>query len=540
MKKYAVFILFLFTLITVKANDITLDLVCQNNEIMVNEKLSCELIVDSNIEISSIDFNYDSDISLTFFENDNTLNQEDNSISIAFKDSLKAPKAYHLLKIEGKANQVMNSHIILQNIRINDTISIDNIIKEIMVKEINCNTNISDITIDGVSLNGFNPSVNRYEDIITHKPLVFIDTKGRDNNASITGVGASFLREGIKTEINIRVTCPNSVPNIYTIVATYIKEDEKVKEASLKNRDATIKSLELYDGDKKLDFSFNNEKTSFRIKIDSSISKILVKATLNNDKSSFIDEYAPGEYDINYGDNIIELRTRSENDDTLIYTINVTKDDDRSGDNTLALLSINGKVIDLEKNKFDYDVVLDNNISKTKVLAKAANNKAKVVYNDINLYEDNNILTIKVIAENKKEREYRIRIVREEKLLGDKTELVSSNIKKESIIENILIDGYHLPFQKDVHEYDLNIDKDVDKLSFTLSPDDIDAEILNNENLVDNSTIIIRVKANNELSYIIHIHKDDRNDSNYIIWYIIFGLCVIVIPVLAFILTRKK
>ena len=77
--------------------------------------------------------------------------------------------------------------------------------KKINVKEekiLSSNNKLTDITIDGVSIKSFNPNINRYEGIIIHKPVIFVDIKGNDPNATVTGVGSSFTYFVIKKTLN--------------------------------------------------------------------------------------------------------------------------------------------------------------------------------------------------------------------------------------------------------------------------------------------------------------------------------------------------
>ena len=297
--------------------------------------------------------------------------------------------------------------------------------KTINKTELSSNNRLEDITIDGISVNGFSPDINYYSNIIVKKPVVFVDIKGQDDKATVTGVGMVFCREGVETKIDVNVTSEDGHINIYTLSVTYVKE-------IIKSVDASIDKIELYNKDTKLDFTFDKDKSSFKIQVDSNIEKVLVKASLSNDKASFIDGYEPGEFKLNYGDNIIELRSMSENGDTRIYKINVIRSDNRKSDNTLKELIINDNKIELIKDKYNYEVNVSFDTRKTIINAKTTDKNAKVVFKNIDLYEGNNSLVIRVVAENEKTKEYRINIKREEKV----KDLPIESIQVEDVKEN--------------------------------------------------------------------------------------------------------
>ena len=533
MKKIVVLIFCVLTFITVKADNPTLVLDCEKEEIYTDEKVLCDLKINfSDYEITNISFDYETNLNLSFIENNNTIVKDNSSINISYQEALKNGNSTIVLKIEGTSTNPINSSIQIKNIKVNNDISLNNIVKNVVVKErrvLSSNASLTDITIDRVSIDGFNSTKYRYDNIIVNNPIIFIDIKGKDEKATVTGVGSSILKENTPTEINIQVVAEDKTTNTYTLVVTYKKEQEK-------SNDATLSSIELYNGNEKIDFAYNKDETSFKIKVDGKISRISVRATLNNEKASFIDGYAPNSYNLDYGNNVIEIKTKSENGDTKIYKINVERDDNRNTDNTLSVLKINDIDIKLEKNKFKYEVNVDNDVIKTDIYAKAKEDTSKVEYKDINLSEGNNDLIIKVSAENGKTQEYRINVIRKEK---DSTDLEKEK-EDEVNLQNIKIEGYSFSFQKDNYEYDLNIDKDVDKLNIIIEPKDADVEILNNKNLMDNSTVIIRVKEKEEFkSYTINIHKE-KSSSNNILFYGLLGLGLILIGTSVVIFLKKE
>ena len=529
MNKYLIFIISLLIFVTVNVKGLSANIVCQKDELLINETTICDISVDTDISFSSISFEYDSDLDIIFDETNN-LNKNEKNISITLNDSIEITKGESILKMNVVGKNVGSSKIILNNIKINNA-NIENIEKTINVTErktLSSNNKITDITIDGVSLNNFHPDVNRYDNIIVNKPSVFIDIKGQDSRAMITGVGSAIIRRGSPTEVNICITSEDGNVNIYTLVITYVRE-------VVKSHDASLEMIELYNGNTRLDFVFDKDKDSYRIKVDNYVDNVDVKATLSNGKATFVNGYEPRKIKLDYGQNIVELKIESENGDIKIYTINIERDDRRSNDNTLKKFIINDVEIAIEKDRYNYEVTLPFDVLKTEIKAIPNSNKSTINYKDINLDEGKNSVCINVIAENGKKRDYCVSIIRESKIEED-VSLSDVIVEKQKELENIIIDGYDLFFRKDVHEYNLNVSNNTKELSFKIEPSDLEIEILNNKDLKDNSIVVLKVKDNGE--YTIKIHKEDEQNSNMLLYLGIF--CLLAIITGLFILFKKK
>ena len=533
MKKIVFIVICFFYLINVKA-DVVINLDCPMDEQDINKSVICDLKINNDIPISNISFDYETSASIEFTKNNNQVMVNQNNVSVTYDSPLDIGNNL-ILKIIFNNPDAVDSSILLKNINVNNDLILSNISKNITFNKndaLSSNNRVTDITIDGKSIDNFKSDINYYENIVVNKPVVFIDTKGQDNKATIEGVGSVFLRVGRPNKVNVTVTSEDGKTNIYTLVITYVKED-------IKSTDASINMIELYDNEKKLDFTFDKEKSNFTIKIDSDIEKVLVKAVLSNDKASFLEGYEPKEYNIDYGDNIVELRTKSENGDTKIYIIHIERDDKRSSDNTLNELIINGIKVNLEDNRYDYEVNVQDEDLETNVYAKANNNKAQVVYKNINIYEGNNDFFIKVIAENGKEKEYHVNVVRNNK--NNNNLYINNEENKDVLLKNITVEGYNLNFNKDVYEYDLTINETDNSLNFKVEPEDADVSILNNKNLNDNSTIIVRINENGEnKSYTINIHKIVNNNSSNNAYFIYIIALFLIILTIIFILIKKK
>ncbi len=85
MKKYLVFIFCLFTIMTVKADNPSMILECTKDTIEIEEKVFCDLKLSfSDITVTNINFDYDSQLDLSFIEKNNTITKNNNSVSINY------------------------------------------------------------------------------------------------------------------------------------------------------------------------------------------------------------------------------------------------------------------------------------------------------------------------------------------------------------------------------------------------------------------------------------------------------------------------
>ena len=114
--------------------------------------------------------------------------------------------------------------------------------------------------------------------------------------------------------------------------------------------------------------------------------------------------------------------------------------DNRDSDNTLKELIINENVIKIETDIYEYSISVPFETDLTNVKAIPKSTKASVDYSNINLYEGNNKMNIKVTSENGKTKEYHINILRlskveEEELpdILDNSEIdIQESVEKDS------------------------------------------------------------------------------------------------------------
>ena len=503
---WLIILVVLFMITTVKAES-KLNLDCGDNKVSEGETLSCNLSLQYQEErFSSIEFNYEN---VSGFEKVGNVSLYNNNgkITITNIEVSDTSQSVNLAKVKVSGDN--NKKISLTNIKMTDSaesvVTSADIVRDIEVTKAEVvDSKLKTITIDGVEISGFSPNKYSYLNITVNKTIVSIDAVSNNKNTIITGLGQVFLRPNVTTTQHIVVTPNDGEAITYTLLLTYVPA----------SKDNNLKSLEIYHGNNKIDFSFDDSKTSFDVKIDDgSIDKVNIKAEPNDNKATFIEKYAPREVKLSYGKNTFEIRVKAESGEIKVYTLNITRTDNRSNDTSLKSLTINDEEIVLTKTDTKYEITLASDIDKTKINAVANDSKAKVEYKDITLKTGNNNVTIKVTAENGTSKQYQIVVIREEeKEIPQETE--EEKEEEKTLLENITVNGYDLNFDVNKMTYDLTIKEDTNKLDIIVTPTEkIETTILGNGNLVNNSTIIIRVTDSEGVkSYTINIHKEKGNN----------------------------
>ena len=318
----------------------------------------------------------------------------------------------------------------------------------------------------------------------------------------------------------------------------------------------------LVDGVSIKDFS--SEKKEYNLDVDSK--KDTIKVVFVYDKTKYKGSGSSENITLKSGLNKISYTIKNiETLETLeTYVINITKEDNRSSDNSLSSLKIgttqvvlgekneydvfvdsklksvelkatlkdnkskfvsgygerignnsinlNGEttkvevkvMADFKSNIYEYNLTVENNISEIKIDLVKTSDKSSVEYlENVKLKEGINNLVIKVIAESGDVKEYKINITR--------NELVP-------LVNNIEIENLDFTFDKTKKNY--NIKTNLDKLNFKITLANIDAKIeeTGNEKLENNSIITLKVSLDNQeevytFKIIKESTKDDSNDT---------------------------
>lgn len=359
-----------------------------------------------------------------------------------------------------------------------------------------------------------------------------ISATANDSKSTIKGTGTKNLNYGVN-KFEIVVTAENGSTKTYTLNIT--RKDNR-------STDNNLKELKLNNGT----INFKSGTISYNVTVDSNTTTI--SAVANDSKAKVS---GTGTKNLNYGVNTFKIVVTAENESTKIYTLNITRKDNRSSNNNLSSLTLSEGQFTFDKNKINYEIAVDYKVSEIKIEGKVEDTKSKVEgLGTKTLQVGENKFTIKVTAENGSVKEYKIVVIRE------KEEVVTVN----NNIKDLDIEGHKLDFNSNTKDYNITSDKDSLDIKVELESSESTYEIIGNEDLHDGSIIqiIVTDKDGNNNIYTITIENPnenitdegpnsennttDKTDINYvpIIMIIVFTLLLIANIAMRIIKIKKR
>ena len=561
MKKWRIIVvLFILTFsFSVKA-DVFMEIDCDSKNITSDKSVSCSgNLIYERISIDDIKLEYTTNLDIEFLSTPGfSISKNGNEIAIHSDTSLYSKIMNSTVivnfKLKVKDGLQDTENLIFKNIIVNNdsSKSVDSVKETFNVespKKLDNNCFLNSLSVDTVNVKDFNKEKLEYSGITINDNVVFIDAERGNDKQTVTGLGQVSLKIGETLERDINVKAEDGTECIYKLFITnknttnIIEDvpinqnveviepketaDEQVvleKEDKKLSEDNKLKSLELFNGKEKISFKFNSNKNNYDIIIqDTLVEKITIKATLNDTLASFINNFGPREVKINNGNNKILIKVKAQNGNENIYTLNINKQEEKSNDATLSSLKINDNDIILSADIYKYEVYVKEDILKTKTIATASNEKAKINYKEIELVDGDNNFVIEVVADNGDKKKYEINVIRSDK---DK-------------LESIVVENYQLDFSTLQKEYTLKIDNDTKELKITVVPENIEYKVINNQELQNGSIVKVKVNdINGESIYRISIVKE-KKESN-LIYYIILVLCIILLSITILLIRKKK
>lgn len=222
------------------------------------------------------------------------------------------------------------------------------------------------------------------------------------------------------------------------------------------------------------------------------------------------------------------------------------EDDEESSNKNLSSLSIEGVELTpaFDKDTTQYTATVDGDVTELKIDAKAEDSKATVaIEGNEELKEGDNIIKIKVTAEDNTTRTYFITITKGEGTVTDDTLKLS-----ELVIERVNFEG---AFDPDIYTYELSLNTYVENLEITATPNQADAtvEIIGNsdfqvgENVV--TILITSADGTQTATYQIKVNiaegvVEEKSELGTVS-YIIIGVVIaaVIIGIYLFIRYRK-
>lgn len=304
-----------------------------------------------------------------------------------------------------------------------------------------------------------------------------------NNQAEVGKEYSVTLKEVEESNLELKNTSLDSISSKIKIIS----DNNNLSTLTIKNETITPK--------------FQENITTYYVNTENN--QVEIKAT-PKDLSAKV-EGDIGTHSLDYGVNKLLIKVTSPRGHIKEYTIYITrkiKNISKNNDATLKKLIINHHQITLEKNKYYYDLTLENKEENLNIEAIPNNSTSKVeIEKKDKLEVGNNEIKIIVTAEDGTKSTYLIHITRKKKLSNDST------------LKSIIIKNYVLSFSPKKYKYQLEIQKE-NKLDIQVIPNNDLAKykIIGNENLKNNSQIKIIVTAEDKTTttYQINIKKEQE------------------------------
>lgn len=322
-----------------------------------------------------------------------------------------------------------------------------------------------------------------------------ITAKAKDSSASVSGAGNKTLKYG-KNEFKVVVTAEDGSKKTYTLTIT--RPDNR-------NTNNYLKSLSVDVGT----ISFNKDTTIYNINVEADVKTAKISAEVEDSKASFVKNYGARSVTLKYGKNEILVKVSAENEKVKTYTINITRKDDRSSDNTLSSLTVSPGSINFNKNTTEYYVNVDDSVTEIKIDATASDSKATIkIEKPKKLVSGENKYKVIVTAENEKTKTYTIIVTKGNAQTTPSEDPGNNQLQSNNnTAKNISVKGYDVDFSSDKTEYKIKTnDKSLD-LDIELEESTATYKVIGNENLSAGSEVKIVVTAENgqEKTYTIKI-----------------------------------
>jgi len=287
--------------------------------------------------------------------------------------------------------------------------------------------------------------------------------------------------------------------------------DTEEEQLSIKSIDNTLKDLKV-DGMTLEDFK--SDVTDYKFIVDSDVENIEIKATLNDNTATFVEEFNSREVALEYGENEVLIKTKSESGDIRVYKITITREDNRNTNNNLKEVIINsGKIkLQLSKSKVDY-TIKTYKLKELVVEATAVDPKAAVKV-DIpdEIVEGDNVVIITVTSETGEEKLYTITFE-------------NSDTSIDTKLKTLYIKGHNITFDKNTMVYEVVYNK-LYKSGLEIKPVPVSGDDLVEYTIYYNGTKLeeinnIQLKVGDKYEIQVHPIGMDEGDESEASFYTI-------------------
>ncbi len=373
---------------------------------------------------------------------------------------------------------------------------------------------LSSIKIDDVLVNNFETGTYTYNvSVPMTRTNVNLSAVTSDIDADIKAgdLGNKVLNEGLNT-FNIEVTAEDGITKL-TYVLNITREEYVVDT----NNKLSSLSVEGYS----ISPVFNEDTTEYSVSVPYNVDNINVIALAASLKSTV---NIVGNDALVIGNNNVTITVTAENGVSQDYVIIVTKEEKVLDSNVnLKELNVSGYNTNPRFNKdtINYEMNVKNSVTSLSINAIAESDTSVVtIVGNENFKVGINEIVIKVTAENGNIKEYVINVNRLQQVIenentdnnneDDEVVIAKSN---DNYLKSLTIEDHEITFDKDVTEYDVNVNASINELdlSYILSNEKAVATVIGNKNFESGNNNVIEIKVTAEdgsiRTYTINVNK---------------------------------
>ena len=373
------------------------------------------------------------------------------------------------------------------------------------------NNNLGSLSLNNGTLSpSFSASTTSYTATVNAASTTISATTA-DSKAKVSGTGSKTLDYG-KNTFKVIVTSEAGATKTYTIVVT--RPDNRSTNNNLSSLSTSVGTI-----------SFNKNTTSYNLNVAADVKSVKISATVEDSKASFVSGYGARTVNLNYGKNAVLVKVKAENEKVKTYTINITREDNRSTNNNLISLSLSAGAISFDKNTLNYNVSVPYETTRVEITAIVEDSKSTMVINNTDLVVGDNIVTIVVTSESGATKTYTLNIKR-----LTEAEKMSDN----NNVSSIDIFGHDFDLVEGVFEYDINVGSNEKDLLFNILMEDDRANYIieGNESIKDGSVITVKAISESgiETEYKFNINKEaiQSEKSDFGIYIIACLFCLLI------------
>ena len=490
-------VLFLLIPLNPKALTGTVNLSCQNTNLSPNSTATCTISFNSSEIYNSFHANIVAgpNMSISSVTKGSTWQGENSTALDLSGDPQTGNKTVATFVIKaGNISTGASTNVSVTDIQIADENFSS---QQFPNNQVNIKILSSINTLNSLSISGGNISFNKSQtsyNVTVNASSTNISGSVTDSKSKVSGFGTKKLNYGNNYH-EVVVTSESGEVKKYTINITRPDNRSKVN---------NLKSLSVSEGK----INFNENTTSYNIDVGKDVTSIKIDASLKDSKSSFVNGYGPRTVNLNRGTNVIQIQVRAENEAIKTYTINVTKPDNRSSENSLKTLTLSSGKLKFKEDETTYNVKVDSNITSIKVEATLKDEKSSFVDGSgprtVELKEGSNEIKIEVKAENESIKTYIINVIRGEDNL---------------YLTDLKIKNHKISFDKDKINYTITLNEGETELEIETKvfPENATVTITNNKNLQPKDIVEIELKTEDGTTKTYYIKIKSKEEEKEIV-----------------------